>query len=109
MLKLYGIVVDCTGDTLWLSGHNDTLKKVRNTATSWNRIPPIQGGKIKIRYNIGLGLLPFDIIGKKVKICVNIKKYQFTSKYDHNKGEHIKGMTFHLTKCDLDADWSNFD
>ena len=117
MLRLYGIVDSCDANTIYLAGHAESIQKVKSTAKSWNRIPSIKDNKIKIQYNLALGLIPVGaakknpsdegIVGKKVQVWVRIHKYEFTSKSEHNKGELIKGFNLYLTKFEANSDWSN--
>jgi hypothetical protein len=39
--------------------------------------------------------------GKKYRVQFKISPYQFISRLEYNKGEMVKGCTFHLLKIDL--------
>jgi hypothetical protein len=109
MLKLYGVVNICTNTKIYISGHDMSLKKVKNVIESSNNsIGPVRENVININYKMYSGILPDnDIVGKKVQIMANIKKYKFKSKFNHNKDDIISGFYLQAVDIKIDNNWSN--
>lgn len=90
MIKLYGIA-SIDGKKLIL-GASPSIDKLPT-----NLKAPIVDGKIYILIN-NCPIPPIE--GEGVCAWVRIKKYTFTSSYEHNKGELIRGYSLYLIKVE---------
>jgi hypothetical protein len=90
MIKLFGIA-SIEGKILTL-GSSPSIDKL----PAGNKIPVVNG---KINININNCPIP-QVEGEGVCAWVRIKKYSFKSKYEHNKGEVVRGYSLYLIKIE---------
>lgn len=93
-LRLNGITGNIDHTTFLIGGDYDSYEKVER-ATNSRKKPLLDGLKIQIYYDP----LKYEILdGVKISIRVYVKKFKFTSTYDHNKGQIIEG--YKLVLCE---------
>lgn len=100
--KLYGIIDGISGKKITIGGHNDSIEKLLKLIPDNGKHPILDGNKFYGHYNMNID----DLVGEKVAVWAYVKKYNFASTFEHNRGVIIKGWNLVITRIEKNTDWS---